>query len=88
MVVRLKTAENDLSLAGTLFGRDHLRLVEIDDVEIDAIPRGHLLLVKNDDTPGVVGHIGTLLGERSVNIARMTVGRKAGSGRAVMLIDP
>lgn len=87
MVVRLKTAEADLSLAGTLFGRDHLRLVEIDDVEIDAIPRGHLLLVKNDDTPGVVGHIGTLLGERSVNIARMTVGRKTGSGRAIMLIE-
>jgi len=87
MVVRLKSAEDDLSLAGTLFGRDHLRLVEIDDVEIDAIPHGHLLLVKNDDTPGVVGHIGTLLGERSVNIARMTVGRKVGSGRAIMLIE-
>jgi D-3-phosphoglycerate dehydrogenase len=43
--------------------------------------------VKNDDTPGVVGHLGTLLGARSINIARMTVGRKPGSGRAVMLIE-
>jgi D-3-phosphoglycerate dehydrogenase len=49
--------------------------------------QGHLLLVKNDDTPGVIGQIGTLLGARSVNIARMTVGRKPGSGRAVMLIE-
>ena len=56
-------------------------------MEVDAIPQGHLLLVRNDDTPGVVGHLGTLLGESSVNIARMTVGRKPGSGRAVMLIE-
>jgi D-3-phosphoglycerate dehydrogenase len=87
MGVRLKTAEADLSVAGTLFGRNHLRLVDVDGVEVDAIPQGHVLYVKNDDTPGVVGHIGTLLGRRSVNIARMTVGRKPGSGRAVMLIE-
>jgi D-3-phosphoglycerate dehydrogenase len=87
MGVRLKTGETDLSVAGTLFGRNHLRLVDVDGVEVDAIPQGHVLYVKNDDTPGVVGHIGTLLGRRSVNIARMTVGRKPGSGRAVMLIE-
>jgi D-3-phosphoglycerate dehydrogenase len=87
MAVRLKTAQTDYSVAGTLFGRDHLRLVDLDGVEVDAIPQGRLLLVKNDDTPGVVGHLGMLLGERGVNIARMTVGRKPGSGRAVMLIE-
>ncbi len=87
MVVRLKTGEGDLSVAGTLFGASHLRLVDVDGVEMDAIPQGHLLFVKNDDTPGVVGHIGTLLGERQVNIARMAVGRKPGSGRAIMLIE-
>jgi len=74
-------------VAGTLFGRNHLRLVDVDGVEVDAIPQGHLLLVRNDDTPGVVGHIGTMLGAASINIARMTVGRKPGSGRAVMLIE-
>jgi D-3-phosphoglycerate dehydrogenase len=87
IAVRLKTADDDLSVAGTLFGHGHLRLVDIDGVEVDAIPSGHLLYVKNDDTPGVVGHIGTVLGTRAVNIARMTVGRKPGSGRAVMLIE-
>ncbi len=87
MALRLKTSDCDLSVAGTLFGRNHLRLVDVDGVEVDAIPQGNVLYVKNDDTPGVVGHIGTLLGQRSVNIARMTVGRKPGSGRAVMLIE-
>jgi D-3-phosphoglycerate dehydrogenase len=87
MAIRLKTSERDYSVAGTLFGRNHLRLVDVDGVEVDAIPQGHLLLVKNDDTPGVVGHLGGVLGERHINIARMTVGRKPGSGRAVMLIE-
>ena len=87
MVLRLKTSDTDFSVAGTLFGRNHLRLVDVDGVEVDAIPQGHLLLIKNDDTPGVVGHLGTLLGERAINIARMTVGRKPGSGRAVMIIE-
>jgi D-3-phosphoglycerate dehydrogenase len=87
MGLRLKTAESELSVTGTLFGRNHLRLVDVDGVEVDAIPQGHVLYVKNDDTPGVIGQIGSLLGRRSVNIARMTVGRKPGSGRAVMLIE-
>jgi D-3-phosphoglycerate dehydrogenase len=87
MALRLKTADEDVSVAGTMFGRNHLRLVDVDGVEVDTIPRGNILYVKNDDTPGVVGQIGTILGARGVNIARMTVGRKPGSGRAVMLIE-
>ena len=87
IAVRLKTSEAEVSVAGTVFGRDHPRLVDVDGVEVDAIPHGHMLLVKNEDTPGVIGHVGTLLGDRQVNIARMNVGRKPGSGRAVMLIE-
>jgi D-3-phosphoglycerate dehydrogenase len=87
MAMRLKTSDCDMSVSGTLFGRSHLRLVDVDGVEVDTIPQGNILLVKNDDTPGVVGHIGTLLGARAINIARMGVGRKPGSGRAIMLIE-
>lgn len=87
IAMRLKTTKDDVSVAGAIVGSDHLRLVEIDGVEVDAIPDGHLLYVRNDDTPGVVGHIGLVLGENGVNIARMTVGRKSGSGRAIMLIE-
>ncbi len=87
LALRLKTSEHEVGVAGTLLGRNHLRLVDVDGVEVDAIPQGHVLFVKNDDTPGVVGHIGTHLGVRGINIARMTVGRKPGSSRAVMLIE-
>jgi D-3-phosphoglycerate dehydrogenase len=87
VALRLKTSEEELQVAGTVFGGGHLRLVDIDGVEIDAIPQGHLLVVRNDDTPGTVGHIGSLLGKNAVNIARMGLGRKPGSGRAIMLIE-
>lgn len=86
MALRLTTAQADVQAAGTLWGAQG-RLVEIDGVEVDTIPQGHLLVVKNEDTPGIVGQIGTLLGERAINIARMSVGRRPGSGQAVMLIE-
>jgi D-3-phosphoglycerate dehydrogenase len=87
LALRLKTSEAEVSVAGTVFGRSHPRLVDVDGVEVDVIPQGHMLLVKNEDTPGIIGHVGTLLGDRAINIARMNVGRKPGSGRAVMLIE-
>jgi D-3-phosphoglycerate dehydrogenase len=87
MSMRLKTSEAEMSASGTLFGGNHVRLVEVDGVEVDTIPQGSILLVRNEDTPGVVGHIGTILGKRAINIARMGVGRKPGSGRALMLIE-
>jgi D-3-phosphoglycerate dehydrogenase len=87
VVLRLKTSEQDLSVSGTVFGGAHLRLVDVDGVEVDTIPQGNLLLVRNEDTPGTVGRVGTVLGAHGVNIARMGLGRKPGSGRAIMLIE-
>jgi D-3-phosphoglycerate dehydrogenase len=87
IALRLKTSDEDLSVAGTLFGPNHLRLVDVDGVEVDVIPQGNVVLVKNEDTPGIVGKVGTLLGSHKVNIARMGLGRKPGSGRAIMLIE-
>lgn len=87
VALRLKTGEEDLSVAGTVFGGGHLRLVDVDGVEVDTIPQGNVLLVRNEDTPGIVGRVGTVLGAHGVNIARMGLGRKPGSGRAIMLIE-
>jgi D-3-phosphoglycerate dehydrogenase / 2-oxoglutarate reductase len=86
VVLRLKTSEAELQVAGTVFGGGHLRLVDVDGVEVDTIPQGNVLLVRNDDTPGTVGRVGTLLGGQGINIARMGLGRKPGSG-AIMLIE-
>jgi len=87
VALRLKTGEAELSVAGTVFGGAHLRLVDVDGVEVDTIPQGNLLMIRNEDTPGIVGRVGTVLGAQGVNIARMGLGRKPGSGRAIMLIE-
>ena len=87
MALRLKTSEDDLSVAGTVFGGAHLRLVDVDGVEVDTIPQGNVLMVRNDDTPGIVGRVGGVLGTHGINIARMGLGRKPDSGRAIMLIE-
>jgi D-3-phosphoglycerate dehydrogenase len=77
------------SLSGTLVGRrSEQRIVMIDDHTFDVPPADHMLMVKNDDRPGVIGIVGTLLGSAGVNIADMDVGRAADEGTAVMLIAP
>jgi D-3-phosphoglycerate dehydrogenase len=86
VTARLRTSREELQVAGTLFGGRYPRLVEVDGVEVDTVPEGLVLMVRNEDTPGIVGRVGTLLGERGINIARMGLGRKPGSGRAIMLI--
>jgi D-3-phosphoglycerate dehydrogenase len=83
------------SISGTLSGRraEH-RIVLIDGHRLDVPPADHMLVVTNDDRPGVIGTVGTLLGDAGVNIADMDVGRaRAGdegatTGTAVMLIAP
>ncbi len=77
------------SISGTLVGRrSEQRIVMVDDHHFDVPPSDHMLMVKNDDRPGVIGTVGTLLGDAGVNIADMDVGRAATPGTAVMLIAP
>ena len=75
------------SIAGTLLDRTGAeRLVEIDRHGVDMPPAANMLLISNDDRPGVIGTVGTLLGDAGINIADMDVGRVARSGGALMLI--
>ncbi|MFM2076372.1 MAG: D-3-phosphoglycerate dehydrogenase [Actinomycetota bacterium] len=77
------------SISGTLVGRrSEQRIVMIDEHHFDVPPAEHMLMVKNDDRPGVIGTVGTLLGDAGVNIDDMDVGRAAQPGTAVMLIAP
>ena len=77
------------SMSATLTGRrSEQRIVSIDDHTFDVPPTDYMLMVKNDDRPGVIGVVGTLLGDAGVNIADMDVGRAITPGTAVMLIAP
>ncbi len=77
------------ALSGTLVAhRRHQRIVGIDGHTFDVPPADHMLMVTNDDRPGVIGTVGTLLGNAGVNIDDMDVGRAETAGTAVMLIAP
>ena len=77
------------SISGTLSGpKSEQRIVNIDDTPFDVPPASHMVVIHNDDRPGVIGTVGTLLGDAGVNIADMDVSRVAGEGTAVMLIAP
>jgi D-3-phosphoglycerate dehydrogenase len=77
------------SISGTLSGpRNDQRIVNIDNIPFDVPPADHMVVITNDDRPGVIGTVGTLLGSAEVNIADMDVSRVEGSGTAVMLIAP
>jgi D-3-phosphoglycerate dehydrogenase len=77
------------SIAATLVGpRRQARIVMVDDHMTDVPPSEHMLVVRNDDRPGVIGLVGTLLGTHNVNIADMDVGRSDLPGTALMVISP
>ena len=76
----------DHSLAGTLAGlRGEPRIVVVDGHNVDIPPARHMLVVRNDDRPGVIGRVTTILGDADVNIEDMDVGRIEG-GTALMVI--
>jgi D-3-phosphoglycerate dehydrogenase / 2-oxoglutarate reductase len=86
MTVQISTAKGISTVAGAIFGQRVIRLVRINDFFLDADPQGFILMLNNRDVPGVVGSVGTLLGEAKVNIARLELGRERIGGLAISLI--
>jgi D-3-phosphoglycerate dehydrogenase len=82
-----RSDQRSRAITGTVFGRNLPRIVALDGFRFDALPRGALLLVSNDDRPGIVGRIGTLLGDNRINIAHMSLGRDREGGQALAAIS-
>jgi D-3-phosphoglycerate dehydrogenase len=77
----------DHSIAGTLGGsRVEPRIVLVDGHTTDVPPAANMLVVRNDDRPGMIGLVGTVLGDAGVNIADMDVGRSPTPGSALMVL--
>jgi len=76
-----------ISVAGTIIGESELRIVKIDGFGVEAVPEGYLLICHNEDKPGIMGYIGTVLGENNVNIASMTLGRKKKGSPALTVLN-
>jgi D-3-phosphoglycerate dehydrogenase / 2-oxoglutarate reductase len=88
-LIRLTAVTEALSrtISGTLFNGDQPRIVEIKGVPIDAKLAPNMLFVTNKDRPGLIGRLGTVLGDAGINIATFNLGRDAPGGNAIALIE-
>jgi len=87
IAVAVRTDRGQTRAAGSLYGRQEPRLVEVDGLRLEAVLEGLLLIYANLDVPGVIGRIGTLLGRNGVNIAGMQLGRQQRGGRAISAVN-
>ncbi len=75
------------SVTGAVFADGELRITTIDEFPVNVIPSRHMLFTRHRDMPGIIGQLGSLLGEHNVNIASMQVGRRIVRGDAVMVLS-
>ena len=85
--VSVKTDSGERSVAGTLFGNAQPRLVELMGIKVEAELAGNMMYIVNEDAPGFIGRIGTLLGENGINIGTFNLGRRETGGEAVLLLS-
>lgn len=83
----IETEKGSLAAAGTLFGNQYYRLVQLGSFHLDAYLDGILMIFTHRDAPGLIGFIGTVLGQHQVNIAQMNVGRVQPGGEAVAILN-
>jgi D-3-phosphoglycerate dehydrogenase len=74
-------------IVGAIFHGDQPRIVRIDDFMLEAIPKGPTLFIQNQDQPGVVGSVGTVLGQGGINISRMQLALIPERSLAAMLVN-
>ncbi|KAA3609052.1 MAG: phosphoglycerate dehydrogenase [Planctomycetota bacterium] len=87
LAVTLIGEEGERYLEGTLFGNQEPRLIRLDEFYVDAEPVGPMLLVVNEDRPGRLAALSSVLANYEINIANLSLGRHRASGRALALFN-
>ncbi|MBU4333332.1 MAG: ACT domain-containing protein, partial [Candidatus Omnitrophica bacterium] len=87
IIAEIKTDKDPFVLWGTLSGNNQPRIVKVNNVYVEAVPDGNLLFINNNDKPGIVGAVGTVLAQENVNIAGITFGRESKGGLAVSVVN-
>jgi D-3-phosphoglycerate dehydrogenase len=83
----VETEKKTYTAAGTLFGDQYLRLVQLGPYRMESLLDGTLLVFTHHDVPGLIGFVGTVFGRHGVNIASMTVGRQTPGGEAIGVLN-
>jgi len=81
------TDKQTRSVTGTLFGGNNPRVIDVKGVPLEAELRSHMLYVTNEDKPGLIGLLGTVLGDAGLNIATFQLGRTEAGGDAIALVE-
>ena len=85
--VALRTTGETVSVLGMIGVNNTLRVLGVNNIDIEAPLKGFLLLIRNQDVPGVIGQVGTLLGQRKINIANFALGRVQDSKEAIGIVN-
>jgi D-3-phosphoglycerate dehydrogenase len=85
--VALRTAGEPASVLGMIGLHNVLRVLGVNNIDIEAPLKGFLLLIRNQDVPGVIGRVGTLLGKHNINIANFALGRVEDSNEAMGIVN-
>ena len=83
----VKTERQERSVAGTVFSDGKPRIIQVKGINLESDFADHMLYVTNEDKPGFIGGLGTLLGESGVNIANFTLGRREAGGEAICIVE-
>lgn len=75
------------TVSGTVFEPDYGRIVRVNDKSFVAVPKGNLIVIENEDVPGIIGSVGTFIGQRGLNIAELTWGRRESDKSAMTIIN-
>ncbi len=87
MMIKVITERQTRDVAGTVFSNGVPRLIQVKGIDMESHFTPHMLYVTNEDKPGFIGKLGTLLGDAKVNIASFNLGRTAAGGDAIALIE-
>ena len=86
--IRAWAADKEISVAGSFFGlAQHPRIVRLNSQPVEIVPEGILFMMTNKDRPGIVGRLGSVLGNHNVNIANMSLGRDREGGQALTALN-
>ena len=87
ITVTVKNEKGSHLISGTVFGKNELRIVNLDGTTTDFTPAGNMIWMVHHDRPGIVGKLGTILGSNGVNIAGLYVGRQEVGGKAIAMVN-
>ncbi len=87
LFVGVRTASGEHEAAGAVLGNRAMRLIRIDGYRVEAVPEGYFLMLHNRDVPGVIGAVGTMLGQAGINIGGFELGRDRLGGMALSLVE-